>query len=315
LILITENLITQEVISSSEYRVDVLRLDLLHPEVSGNKWFKLKLNLREAEKQEKKTILTFGGAYSNHIAATAVAAAQLGLKSIGVIRGEAQNAQNSTLSKASKQGMQLYFTDRETYKNKNDTSFLVALKEKFGDFYLLPEGGNNNLGILGCKSIVEPFPDYDYLFCACGTGTTFAGMMLSKQKHQVLVGINVLKGKNQLVPEVNQTLRTLHPKTEAEVMGNEALESEWLNQSCITDHYAFSGYAGFDKTLIDFKTNFEKVHHLPLDHVYTTKLFYALLDLLMREKIRKGASVLVVHSGGLQGNEGFEKRYHNKLKR
>jgi 1-aminocyclopropane-1-carboxylate deaminase len=298
-----------------DYRMDVLRLDLLHPEVSGNKWFKLKFNLREALQQGKTSLLTFGGAYSNHIAATAVAASQLGLKSIGVIRGENQSANNSTLSKAAKQGMQLYFVDREDYKNKNSAAFIHTLKEKFGDFYLVPEGGNNKLGLLGCKTIAEPFREYDYIFCACGTGATFAGLLLGKQSHQVLVGINVLKGENQLVHDVSQMLLKSGLNEGIELMGNEALESSQIEHSCITDRYAFSGYAGFDKLLIEFKADFEKEFKLPLDHVYTTKLFYAAFDLLKNKKLRKGASVLLVHSGGLQGNEGFEKRYHHKLRR
>jgi 1-aminocyclopropane-1-carboxylate deaminase len=313
LILITERLITQQLIANDEYRVDVLRLDLVHPQISGNKWFKLKLNLEEALKQGKTTLLTFGGAHSNHIAATAFAAAKSGLKSIGVIRGEVQNAGNSTLSKANELGMQLHFVDRETYKSKNDIAFLQTLKQKFGDFYLVPEGGNNILGAMGCKAIAEPFPEYNYLLCACGTGTTFAGMMSGKQKHQVLVGINVLKGENQLVLDVNQMLNNL--RQEMEVMGNEVLESKQVEQSCITDRYAFTGYAGFDQSLIDFKADFEREYKLPLDHVYTIKLFYAAFDLLKTKKFTKGTSVLIVHSGGLQGNAGFEKRYHHKLRR
>jgi 1-aminocyclopropane-1-carboxylate deaminase len=197
--LIKEELITQPLTSDAGYRVDVLRLDLLHPEVSGNKWFKLKLNLAEAQKQGKKTILTFGGAYSNHIAATAFAAAELGFKSIGVIRGEDGSKHNSTLSTTVERGMDLFFVDRETYKRKNDPLFTKTLQDKFGDFYLVPEGGKNTLGMLGCKSIAEAYPDYDYVMCACGTGTTFAGMMLGKQNRQVFIGINVLKGNNELV--------------------------------------------------------------------------------------------------------------------
>jgi len=315
LILIAERLITQQLITNEASRIDVLRLDLVHPHVSGNKWFKLKLNLKEAIQQGKTTLLTFGGAYSNHIAATAFAAEKSGLKSIGVIRGEVQNAANSTLSKANELGMQLHFVDREIYKRKDDLNFLDTLNEKFGDFYLVPEGGNNMLGAAGCKGMIEPFPEYDYLLCACGTGTTFAGMMLGKQKHQVLIGINVLKGENQLVLEANQMLRNMRQGGEVEVMGNEALDNELLEHSCITDRYAFSGYAGFDQALIDFKAQFEKEHQLPLDYVYTTKLFYAAFDLLGKKKFKKNTSVLIVHSGGLQGNAGFEKRYHHKLRR
>ncbi|MBL7902557.1 MAG: pyridoxal-phosphate dependent enzyme [Bacteroidia bacterium] len=310
--LIKEDLIIQPLMRGAGHRVDVLRLDLIHPEVSGNKWFKLKLNLKEAERQNKKTLLTFGGAYSNHIAATAFAAYELGFKSIGVIRGEAPSQFNDTLSTAKERGMNLFFVDRENYKRRDDPAFLEVLKEKYGDFYLVPEGGKNTLGMLGCKSIAEANPDYDYLMCACGTGTTYAGLMLGKQNRQVLIGVNVLKGKNELVEETKQLLSKSGETYNPIIVGNEALEKNHLEQSCIIDHYAFSGYAAYDKTLIDFKHGFELKHQIPLDYVYTTKLFYAFFDLLEKRKFKKGASVLLIHSGGIQGNEGFEKRYHQK---
>lgn len=309
------DLITQTLFTNAAHKVDVLRLDLVHPEVSGNKWFKLYLNLKAALNQNNNTILTFGGAHSNHIAATAFAAAQMGLNSIGVIRGEANYVNNTTLSRAAEQGMRLHFVDRETYNRKTDPDFLQTLQKNFGDFYLVPEGGYGILGMLGCKAIVAPYPQYDYLFCACGTGTTFAGMMLGKQPHQVLVGINVLKGNNQLVQTTNKILSESGEANTSVVFGNEQLDTEQVAQSCITDYYAFSGYARFDKVLVDFKNSFEKTHGFALDHVYTTKLFYAVFDLMKRNKLKQNSSLLVVHSGGLQGNESFEKRYHDKLSR
>jgi 1-aminocyclopropane-1-carboxylate deaminase/D-cysteine desulfhydrase-like pyridoxal-dependent ACC family enzyme len=211
--------------------------------------------------------------------------------------------------------MDLFFVDRENYKRKNESEFLNALYEKFGDFYLVPEGGKNTLGMLGCKSIIEAYPDYDYVMCACGTGTTFAGMILGKQNRQVLIGINVLKGKNELVQETKELLFKYSEEHNCKFGGNEVLEKPQVEDSCITDHYAFSGYAGYDKTLIEFKAGFETEYQIPLDYVYTTKLFYALFDLLKKNKFKQNASILLIHSGGIQGNEGFEKRYHQKLRR
>ncbi len=189
------------------------------------------------------------------------------------------------------------------------------LKRTYGDFYRIPEGGNNPLGALGCKDIIQLFPDHDYLLCACGTGTTYSGLMLGKQNRQVLVGVNVLKGRNQLLNLVNESLFHQLHFAGVEVVGNEALEREILENSFITDQYAFSGYAGYDQVLIDFKTKFESQYQVPLDYVYTTKLFYACFDLINRNKFKKGSSLLVIHSGGLQGNAGFEERYFNKLMR
>ncbi len=312
---ILHKVIKQHIFLHCDYRVDVLRLDQLHPEISGNKWFKLQLNIKEAESQQKSTLLTFGGAYSNHISATAAAAAYGGFKSIGIIRGEKTSAGNPTLKRAAEHGMELHFVDRETYKKKQNKAFEALLKERYGDFYLIPEGGNNTLGALGCKSIMQHTQEYDYVMCACGTGTTFLGLMMGKQKHQTLIGINVLKGSNTLAEELRTQMKTMNQEVYQEIAGNEALKDALITSSFITDQYAFSGYAGYDQVLIDFKSNFESTYQLPLDYVYTTKLFYACLELINKNKFKKGASILVIHSGGLQGNTGFEARYFNKLMR
>jgi 1-aminocyclopropane-1-carboxylate deaminase len=312
---ILHNVIKQHLSLKCDHRVDVLRLDQLHPEISGNKLFKLQLNIKEAERQQKSTLLTFGGAYSNHIAATAAAASYGGFKSIGIIRGEESSAGNHTLKKAVEHGMQLHFVDRETYKKKQNKAFEALLKETYGDFYLIPEGGNNPLGALGCKSIMQHTQEYDYVMCACGTGTTFLGLMMGKQKHQTLIGINVLKGYNALAEELRTKIKTSNQMVYEEIAGNEALNSTSIKNSCVTDQFAFSGYAAYDQPLVEFKAKFEFTHQLPLDHVYTTKLFYACMELLKENKFRKGASILVIHSGGLQGNAGFEARYFNKLMR
>lgn len=277
--------IIQKINFKNGIEVSVLRLDLIHPQISGNKWFKLKYNLVEAKKQGLDTILTFGGAFSNHIHATAIACQQLGFKSIGVIRGEKGSESNSTLSEARNNEMQLHFVSREDYKRKTESDFISELKTKFGNFYLIPEGGDNLLGEKGCEEILPKENDFDVVFCACGTGTTFNGIRNSLKPDQKLMGISVLKG------EPFGKLRIT------------AMDSE------IISGYHFGGYAKHTEELLEFKNTFEGENNIPLDYVYTAKLFYAVNDLISKNKIPAGKKILVIHSGGLQGNKGYEERY------
>jgi 1-aminocyclopropane-1-carboxylate deaminase len=310
LILLEYNPIINTLQIEADQQLDVLRLDAVHPEISGNKWFKLKYNIAEAKRQNFQTILTFGGAYSNHIAATAAACKQMNLKCIGVIRGE--EVLNPTLQKAADQGMQLEFVDRKTYLLKEQAEYQSELQKRFGDFYLIPEGGNNKEGIKGCSEIIKQEWDYDYIFCACGTGATFAGLYLSLKPRQSLIGISVLKGENTLPSDVERSLSQLFGIDTLKIGGNEVLEQIIIDKSCISNLFSFSGYAAYDKELVEFKTEFEKRHGILLDNIYTVKLFYAVARLISANKFKKGSKILVIHSGGLQGNRGFEERYHLK---
>ncbi|MBL7918781.1 MAG: pyridoxal-phosphate dependent enzyme [Bacteroidia bacterium] len=296
-------------INYSGINMDVLRLDLIDPEVSGNKWFKLKKNFKKARQDEQKTVITFGGAYSNHIAATAALAKIAGLNSIGVIRGEQTEILNPTLQLAKEKGMQLYFVSREVYSTKDSIEFKKHLSNKFGPHYLIPEGGNNQAGILGCAEILKPEWNYDHIVCACGTGATFTGLLASAKPSQKIIGISVLKGENVLVNDVKEQLQKFFPEKIVSLCGNEEFQKEKIENSFITNNYCFSGYAKKDETLLAFKYRFEKDFNIPLDHIYTTKLFYAVFDLIQKEKLNASAKILVIHSGGLQGNKGFEERY------
>ena len=307
--------IIQPLFKNSDYELDVLRLDLLHPEISGNKWFKLKYNLEEAKKQGNKKVLTFGGAFSNHIAATAAACKAEGLQSIGIIRGEFLAEKNHTLSKAKNEGMVLKFVDRSTYTKKNNVQYVKDLETEFGDFYLLPEGGDNNLGIKGCTEIISKDTNYDVILCASGTGTTFAGIYLALRPTQLIVGISVLKGENLLPKVVEEKLKLLEVNKRISVLGNQILNKEILTQSGIINTFAFSGYAKYNEELIKFKKEFELRHNIPLDYIYTNKLLYAAFQLMEQKKFSKNSKILVVHSGGLQGNEGFEATYQAQLRR
>lgn len=265
------------------YQIGILRLDLIHPEISGNKWFKLKYNLEQAKKENKNTIITFGGAFSNHIAATAVACKLDGFKSIGIIRGEEFSVNNPTLSFAKQNEMNLLFVSREEYSQKNDNGYLQRLRYMYPEAYIIPEGGDNKLGQKGCEEILtSDMFMYSSIFCAFGTGTTYKGISKSLLAHQKLNVINVLKFEAM----------TEEPRTN------------------IFNNYHFGGYAKHTKELLDFKEWFENTYSIPLDYVYTAKLFFAAFDLMKQEKLEKRIPILIIHCGGLQGNKGYEERYN-----
>lgn len=267
------------------YSISVLRLDLIHPEISGNKWFKLKYNLEEAKAENKNTILTFGGAYSNHIAATATACKLNGFRSVGVIRGEEISLNNPTLELAKKNGMSFKFISRDAYRKKTEPRFLQELQLEYPGAYIIPEGGDNSLGEKGCEEILTDKTDYcDVICCAYGTGTTFKGIQKSLKSHQTLLGFNAL---------------------------NYDAKSPFNNAEII-NAYHFGSYAKHTAQLIDFKTWFELTFHIPLDYVYTAKLFFGVFDMIKQEKFDKTKELLIIHSGGLQGNQGYEARYNLK---
>lgn len=264
------------------YQIGILRLDLIHSEISGNKWFKLKYNLEQAKKGNKNTIITFGGAFSNHIAATAVASKLAGFKCIGIIRGEETSANNPTLSFAQQNGMELLFVSRDEYSQKNDSGYLQRLRYMYPEAYIIPEGGDNKLGQKGCEEIIttDMFM-YKNIFCAYGTGTTYKGISKSLLPHQLLNVVNVLK---------------------FDANASEA-------QTIILNDYHFGGYAKHTNELLEFKTWFENTYSIALDYVYTVKLFFAAFDLMKQDKLKKENPILIIHCGGLQGNKGYEERY------
>lgn len=268
----------------------IKREDLNHPIVSGNKWRKLKYNLQEAKKRGHTRLLTFGGAYSNHIYATAGAGKEFGFKTIGVIRGEEHLPLNSTLSFAKKAGMHLHYMDRATYRRKSEPEVIKLLKQQYGEFYLIPEGGTNPLAIQGCQEIIQEInTDYDYLCCPVGTGGTITGLISGLKGRSNVIGFSSLKG-DFLKDEVAELLQ----------QGNYA----YHNWSISTD-YHFGGYAKTRPALLDFMKAFEEQHQIPLDPVYTAKMMFGIYELIQSGFFPKGARVLAVHTGGLQGRAGF----------
>lgn len=266
----------------------IKREDQIHPFVSGNKYRKLKYNLLEAKNQKKTTLLTFGGAYSNHIAATAAAGKEFNFKTIGVIRGEelvAKVAENPTLAFAKAKGMQLHFISRSQYNQKEFEPFINQLRIQFGDFYLVPEGGTNPLAIKGCEEILtKEDAVFDFICVPVGTGGTIAGLINSSSPHQKIIGFSALKG-DFLEKTVNQI----------------TLKSNWE----ITDRFSFGGYAKVDQTLINFMNNFKNNTNIPLDPVYTGKMFYGIFELAKTGFFPKKSRILAIHTGGLQGIQGM----------
>jgi len=270
--------------------VSVLREDLIHPQVSGNKFRKIKYNLLEAKKQNFKTLLTFGGAYSNHIAAVAAAGQLMNFKTIGVIRGDelaTKIEENPTLSFAKQCGMDFLFVSRSDYRTKNTVLFEEMLHSHFGEFYLIPEGGANHLAIKGCEEILyyacKPF---DVIAVSVGTGGTIAGVINSSFDYQKVLGFPALKG-GFLYEDIRKF----------------AVETK-TNWTLVTD-YHFGGYADFDERLIDFINSFKSQAKIALDPIYTGKMMFGLTDMIQQKKMSFGTRVLAIHTGGLQGIEGF----------
>ena len=271
------------------------REDLIHPFVSGNKFRKLKYNLLEAKEQKKETLLTFGGAFSNHIAAVAYAGHQHGFKTIGIIRGEELGSQqdlNPTLAFAKSCGMQFEFVSREAYRLKSEESFIHNLRSKFGDFYLVPEGGTNALAVRGCQEILtEQDADFDFICCAVGTGGTISGLINSAYPHQKILGFPALKGDF-----LNDEIRIF------------AQNENW---KLIAD-YHFGGYGKVNEELIVFMNQFLSTTQILLDPIYTGKMVYGVIDLIANNYFPSGSKILMIHTGGLQGIQGMNEKLSRK---
>ena len=266
----------------------IKREDEIHPIISGNKYRKLKYNLIEARKQGQNTLLSFGGAFSNHIAATACVGKEEGFKTIGVIRGdELENKwkHNLTLRLASEHGMYFHFINRKSYKNKEKESFIEGLRALFGGFYLLPEGGTNSLAVLGCEEILtESDRCFDIVATSVGTGGTIAGLINSIRTDQKVWGFGAVRGDF-----ITQDIRKF------------AKNSNWR----LISDYHFGGYAKVTKELILFINQFKSQTGIPLDPIYTGKMVYGILDMVKKGRCRPGTKILIIHTGGLQGIQGM----------
>lgn len=286
------------IILPDEISLFIKREDLLHPFVSGNKYRKLKYNLIEFKERGYDSLVTFGGAFSNHIAATAYACKELKIKCIGVVRGEELRSQieaNPTLKFAQKNGMKFEFVSRELFRRKDSEKYLNQLKSKYGNCFILPEGGTNQWAIQGCEEILnEDDSQFDFVCCAVGTGGTIAGVINSSFENQKILGFPALKG-DFLIDEIRKF----------------AKKSNWD----LVKDYHFGGYAKITDELIDFINIFFSQTKIPLDPVYTGKMVYGVLDLIHKRSFPSGSKILLIHTGGLQGIEGMNNVLKSKNKK
>lgn len=272
-------------------RDDLLRINE-QSAFCGNKWRKMKYNLKEARRRGFNTLLTFGGAFSNHLAAVAEASKVFDFQTVGIVRGEEILPLNPTLQFCTNCGMHLHYIDRTTYRHKNEPAFLERLHQQFGDFYLIPEGGTNEFALQGGAEMVEEINNQfnsqlpDYIAVACGTGGTLAGIITGLKGKSQAIGFSVLKGYV------------------AQPLGCDIFKN-WQ----IINGYHLGGYAKFKPELIHFINAFKTQFGIPLDPIYTGKLFYGLFDLIEKDFFPPGSTILAIHTGGLQGISGFNARY------
>ena len=267
--------------------ISVLRLDEIHPVVSGNKLFKLHYFLQEAMAKSMEGIVSFGGAYSNHLVATAFACKEYNIKSIGIVRGEHPAILSHTLQQCIEYGMELVFIAREQYHQKEQSFFINELSEKYKHYLIVPEGGYHPEGALGASLIMDLVDsEATHICCAVGTATTVAGLLLKANDKQQVVGLPVLKGMNDLSKRVSF------------LTGNE-YNSEQLK---IIDGYHFGGYAKKTTELISFMNDLFENSGLATDFVYTGKMMYGVMDCLEKNLFPKGSRLVCLHTGGLQGN-------------
>jgi len=283
---ITTDKLSLSLADEKKLTLSVLRLDKIHPLVSGNKWFKLRYYLEEAKQQGNRTIITWGGAWSNHLLATAAACRINRLRSVGIIRGEEATSLSPTLILAKELGMELVFISRSAYQAKQLPTGLAT-----GDHYTIPEGGSGDMGVKGAATIMDLFAKetFTHICCASGTGTMAAGLVKAALPTNHIVSISVLKNNHALeenisllVPGKNNSFTVIH------------------------DHH-FGGYAKHKPELLAFMNEFYRQTSIPTDFVYTGKLFYGVNDLVKKDFFAPGSKLLIIHSGGLQGNQSLDK--------
>lgn len=276
--------IREDFLRHKNIRLGLLRIDKVHPVISGNKWFKLRENIRMAQEGRYAALLTFGGAYSNHLVATAAAAQAMSIPSKGIVRGlHARDHLTPTLEACRDMGMELHFVSREEYGRKEEADYLEALSRKFPDTYFIPEGGNNQYGIAGAAAIAALVPaNAHHVAVAIGTGTTFAGIRNNLPDTVNMIGFPVMKGGDYLGSHISSVCTS----------GNWQLNSD----------YHFGGFAKHQPALISFMNDFYNAHRIPLDFVYTAKMMYGIYELIQNDAFSEDAEIIAIHTGGLQGN-------------
>lgn len=279
--------------------VFVKRDDLIHEFVSGNKWRKLKYNIAQAQQNKAEGVFTFGGAFSNHLVATASACKEFALKSIAFVRGEELNSNsNESLKQCESFGMKLIFLDRMTYSMRNDYEFLKELKSDYPNFYAVAEGGANYFGIIGCQEIWNEIPiEIDHFFLAQGTSTTSCGLLIGNSKNAKIHVVPALKGYNSK-GEMKALLKLF--------TFDDSISEEYLENCIFHPDFHFGGYAKTTDELLDFIRFIYKETGIPLDHVYTAKAFFAMIKWIESEENLAGKKIVFLHTGGLQASSFYK---------
>ncbi|MEP7144391.1 MAG: pyridoxal-phosphate dependent enzyme [Ferruginibacter sp.] len=287
---IETEILADDLFDQKQVCLSVLRLDTLHPVISGNKLFKLFYFLQNALGQSSEGIVTFGGTYSNHLAATAYACKEAGLKSAGIIRGERSSSLSHTLNACIESGMALKFISRQQYNKKEETVFLEEIKTEYKNFLVVPEGGYHPLGAAGAALIMDLInADASHICCAVGTATTLSGLLLGVKKEQQIIGIPVLKNMHDLQQRIM-------------ILTNKLFN---LQQLKIMNDYHFGGYAKKPPQLIEFMNLLYQKYQLPTDFVYTGKMMFGIMDSIKKDVFPKGSKIVCIHTGGLQGNSSL----------
>lgn len=278
----------------------VKRDDLIDVDVSGNKWRKLKYNIAQAKQFKNDGILTFGGAFSNHLLATAAACHVLGLKSIGIVRGDELNSEsNETLKACERFGMKLVFVPRDIYSLRHDRIYHEELSKTYPNYFIVSEGGSNYYGMIGCQEIMQDIDvKIDHVFVAQGTTTTSAGIALALPENTILHVVPVLKGFDS-----KQEMRNLYLRSGIE----QGMAEEILEKVDVLSEYHFGGYGKYTDELLQFMEQFFTETKIPLDPIYTGKAIYALVDWILKNDVHN-ASVLFIHTGGIQGGKEIAKK-------
>ena len=281
----TENIplneVNDELFVRKGIKLFVKRDDLIHPQISGNKWRKLKYNIEEMRRQGKNTMLTFGGSYSNHILAAAAAGKEFDFETIGIIRGEEPKEKNERLKYAGRSEMKLHFVSREKFRTITTPEFLDEMKKIFGDFYLVPQGGANEPGVKGCSEIVSEIKtDFTHICCAAGTGATLAGIASSLPAGKTAIGFCVHKGFGSVKEDLVKWTRAKN------------------NFMLMTD-YHFGGFAKSTEELKNFTETFSREKQIPVEPVYTGKMFYGIYDLVKQNFFPPGSVIITIHTGGI----------------
>ncbi len=293
--------VSHSVLALRNIRLFIKRDDLIDPEISGNKWRKLKFNLAQAKHRGNDTVLTFGGAHSNHISATAAAAGRHGLKSIGVIRGEDADPDNPTLRFAREKGMKLHLVSRDEYAGRDNPAMVESLRATFGNFYSIPEGGANHYGVQGCRDIIKEIDiEAHRIFVACGTATTLSGMALANQRRSDIYGVSALKGGGFLVKNLEDNLRSAYHDADTERYVKEKVH-------LLLNHH-FGGFAKTTDELIEFMRDFYRETGIKTDPIYTAKAAFGMVKLARKHETVRRENWVLIHTGGMQGIPAMEER-------